>query len=78
MLAYLCKSANTLPLQWLTTRVDWHDYGRGRVPCHLAEIAILWLAGSGMGEVGANNRGARTGQDARTIGQKKNVALINQ
>ena len=43
-------------LQWLTIRADWHDYGRGR-SFTFAELAILWLAGTVMGEVGAHNRG---------------------
>ena len=39
---------------------------------------MLRLASTVMGEVGDHNRGHEPGHDARTIGQKKNIALINQ
>ena len=32
-------------------------HGRGRGPQHLAELTILWLASTVMGEIGAHNRG---------------------
>ena len=43
-------------------------YGRGRVPQHLTELAIVWLASTAMGEVGAHNPGGYPpGQKAKTI-----------
>ena len=46
--------------------------GVGRGPEHLAELTILWLASTVMGEVGAHNRWAcPPGQNNKTIGLKK-------
>ena len=65
----------------LVTNDAWHAHdvigvysilhGAGRVS-YFTEPALLWLAGTVMGEVGAHNRvGVPTGQEAMTIGQKK-------
>ena len=47
---------------------------RGRGPLHLTKLAILRLANTVMGEVGAHNQvvrgGMPSGQEAKTIGQK--------
>ena len=59
----------------LVTNDAWNAYGvigvykihhrAGRISCY-AEPAILWLASTVMGEVGAHNRGAcPAGQEAR-------------
>ena len=67
----------------LVTNDAWHAYdvigvykilhGACRIS-YFAEPVILWLAGMVMCEVGAYNRGTAcpTGQEAKTIGQKKN------
>ena len=54
------------------TVVGWYGDGRGRGPWHLTELAMLWLARTVIGEVGAHNIGAcPPGQEDKTIGQKK-------
>ena len=65
----------------LVTNDAWHAYDvigvykihhrAGRIS-YFAEPAILWLASTGIGEVGTHNRvGDAPGQEDKTIGQKK-------
>ena len=72
----------------LVTNDAWHAYdvigvykihhGAGRISC-FAEPAILWLAGTAMGEVGDHNRVGHDPLANRSIPLvRKNIVLANQ
>ena len=64
----------------LVTNAAWHAYDvigsisymtQLRRISYFAEPAILWLAGTVIGEVGAQNRGHAPGHESKTIIQQK-------
>ena len=71
----------------LVTNDSWHVYGAivlhkihhgaGRISC-FADRAILWLAGTVMGEVGTHNRGACPTSWPGGHNHRKYIVLITE